>query len=161
MTWQAKGADVAEQDDLQASFAPLLAQLTRQWRRAVDRRLQPYGLSEATWRPLLHLSRAGETMNQRELAAALGVDSSAVVRLLDQLQASGLIERREDEADRRAKTLHITPAGQDIAAQVESVSRAVRAQALAGIAPQELAATHAVLSRISASLAELSQEEAA
>jgi MarR family transcriptional regulator for hemolysin len=40
-------------------------------------------------------------MRQKDLAASLSLDSSSVVRLLDALQNSGLIERREEAADRR------------------------------------------------------------
>src|SRR5215469_9761990 len=86
-------------------FGSLIARAARQWRRAVDRRLQPFGLTEATWLPLIYLARAQAPMRQKDLAAALGLDGSSVVRLLDALEASGLIERHEVGADRRAKII--------------------------------------------------------
>ena len=39
--------------DARARFAPLVAGVAREWRRAVDARLPVYGLTEATWLPLL------------------------------------------------------------------------------------------------------------
>ena len=87
----------ADTDRQKANFGRLLSQIARQWRRAVDLRVQPYGLTEATWLPLLRLSRAPEPMRQKDLAASLGLDNSSVVRLLDHLQAGGLVERREGE----------------------------------------------------------------
>src|SRR3954453_14800726 len=86
---------------LRDGFASLVARAARQWRRAVDRRLQPFGLTEATWLPLIYLARAPAPMRQKDLAAALGLDGSSVVRLLDALETSGHIERREGGKDRR------------------------------------------------------------
>src|SRR5258708_4762906 len=68
-----------------------------------DGGLAPFGLTEATWLPLVRVARAPAPMRQKHLAASLVLDGSTVVRLLDALEASGLIERREESADRRAK----------------------------------------------------------
>jgi MarR family transcriptional regulator, transcriptional regulator for hemolysin len=89
--------------DARARFAPLVAHVSREWRRAMDGRLQAYGLTEATWLPLLRIARSETPMRQNELAASLSLDGSSVVRLLDALESSGLVERCEDVADRRAK----------------------------------------------------------
>src|SRR5579864_8685966 len=89
-------------------FGTLIALTARQWRRAVDRRLQPFGLTEATWLPLIHLARAPVPPRQKDLAASLVLDGSSVVRLLDALETAGLIERREETTDRRAKTIGLT-----------------------------------------------------
>lgn len=142
------------------TFGPLVSQTVRQWRRAVDRRLQPYGLSEATWLPLLRIARAPQPLRQKELAAGLGLDGSSVVRLLDALEQAGLVERRDAPEDRRAKTLHLTAAGRRTVARVEAVSQAVRERLLAGIADSELAVAAAVLQRICAVLAELEETPA-
>src|SRR5579862_5414080 len=97
--------------ELRDGFGGLVARISRQWRRAVDRRLQPFGLTEATWLPLVHLARAPVPMRQKDLAASLVLDGSSVVRLLDALETSGLIERREESGDRRAKTIVLTAHG--------------------------------------------------
>src|SRR5947209_8078013 len=104
---------------MRESFGSLIALTGRQWRRAVDRRLQPFGLTEATWLPLIHLARAPVPPRQKDLAASLVLDGSSVVRLLDALAASGLIERREESTDRRAKTITVTQSGRSIIDQVE------------------------------------------
>ena len=44
--------------DARARLAPLVAHVAREWRRAVDGRLQVYGLTEATWLPLLRIARS-------------------------------------------------------------------------------------------------------
>jgi MarR family transcriptional regulator for hemolysin len=128
-------------------FGALLSRTARSWRRAVDRRLQPFGLTEATWLPLLRVARASAPMRQKDLAASLSLDSSSVVRLLDALQAAGLVERREEE-DRRAKAIVLTALGQKTVARVESVAREVRQEALADVADGDVAAAARVLGHI-------------
>jgi MarR family transcriptional regulator for hemolysin len=134
-------------------FAPLIARAARQWRRAVDRHLQPFGLTEATWLPLIYLARAPEPMRQKDLAAALTLDGSSVVRLLDSLQASGLIERREEDGDRRAKIITLTGRGQRIIDQVEAASRQVRNATLTGLSEEELRIAARVLDLVCQNLA--------
>ena len=70
------------------------------------------------------------------------------VRLLDNLEAVGLIQRKEGETDRRAKTIHLTPRGRAIADKVETVSRRVRSDALAGLPEKDVETTIRVLQHI-------------
>src|SRR5580698_5738404 len=93
------------QRHLRDGFGTLVARAARQWRRAVDRHLQPFGLTEATWLPLIYIARAPVPMRQKDLAAALTLDGSSVVRLLDALVAAELVERREEDGDRRARII--------------------------------------------------------
>lgn len=146
--------------DLQkANFGRVLSQISRQWRRAVDLRLQPYGLTEATWLPLLRLARAPEPMRQKDLAASLGLDNSSVVRLLDNLQAAGLVERREGDSDRRAKEIHLTEAGRTTVAQVEAVARAVRDEVFAALNDGHVAIAFQVLEHIGGALGRMTERE--
>lgn len=88
-----------------------LTYLTRRWRKLLDTEFQSSGLTDATWRPLLHLHILGENIRQKDLAASLGIEGPSLVRLIDSLLAKGLMERSEDVRDRRAKLLRITPEG--------------------------------------------------
>ena len=138
---------------LRDGFGSLVARTTRQWRRAVDRRLQPFGLTEATWLPLVYLARATQPMRQKDLAAALGLDGSSVVRLVDALAAAQLIERHEEDADRRARLIVPTRRGRAVAEQVEAVAREVRNEILIGVSEAELNAAARVLEQICDNLA--------
>lgn len=124
--------------DARARLAPLVAHVAREWRRTVDERLQPYGLTEATWLPLLRIARSETPMRQNELAASLSLDGSSVVRLLDALERSGLIERCEDRGDRRAKSLALTARGRRTVDQVERVSREVRDAVFGEVSDEDL-----------------------
>jgi DNA-binding MarR family transcriptional regulator len=55
--------------------------------------------------------RAGEPRSQVALAQHLGVDRTVMTYLLDDLEAAGLVERRPDPADRRARRVVLTEAG--------------------------------------------------
>jgi len=72
---------------------------------------QSSGLTDATWRPLLHLHILGEDIRQKDLAASLGIEGPSLVRLIDILITKDLIERSEDVSDRRAKLLRLAPKG--------------------------------------------------
>ena len=86
--------------DRTETFAMLLGEVSRDWRRRLDERLKPLGLSQAKWRALLHLS-FGDGISQRELSERIGIEGPTLVGLLDRLAKDGYIERRESRDDRR------------------------------------------------------------
>lgn len=129
-------------------IGPLNARVARQWRRVADLRLQPFGMTEATWLPLLRISQAGVPLRQKELAALLALDNSSVVRLIDMLEHAGHLVRRESADDRRAKALELTPRGIALAAQLDTVACGLRDEALAGLAPDDIAAACRVLAHL-------------
>ena len=145
--------------DARARFAPLVANVAREWRRAVDARLQVYGLTEATWLPLLRIARSEAPMRQNELAASLSLDGSSVVRLLDALENYGLVERCEDRADRRAKSLVLTPRGRRTVDQVERVSQDIRDLVLGEVTDDDLTRSLRLLETIRERLLSLGEGE--
>ncbi|MET0443965.1 MAG: MarR family transcriptional regulator [Tardiphaga sp.] len=143
------------QAHIQAELGLLVARLARVWRRKADQTLSAHGLSEATAHPLLILSRGGSNLRQGVLAEEMGLEGPSVVRLIDLLAAEGLVERREDPTDRRAKILHLTPLGEAKADEIKRVMRRVRSELMKGIEPDELAVTYDVLRRIELSAVRL------
>jgi MarR family transcriptional regulator for hemolysin len=133
---------------IQAELGLLIARLARLWRREADQALADHGLSQATAHPLRVLSRRGKCARQGVLAEEMGIEGPSLVRLIDLLQAEGLVERREDPTDRRAKTLHLTSKGEAKADEINRILRRVRAFLLKDIAPEDLAITYDVLQRI-------------
>lgn len=107
--------------------------------------------------PLLYLARAEKPMLQKDLAEAIFLDASSVVRLLDNLQNQGFIERREG-SDRRAKEIHLTAHGLERVLQVESLALQVRNQVLSKVDDQELIKMNVMLEEILASLALVDKE---
>src|SRR4029450_11468650 len=129
------------------AFGSLLSRAARQWRRAADLGLRPFDLTEATWLPLVHIARAPAPPRQKDLAASMALDAWWVVRLLDNLEAAGLIQRKAGE-DRRAKIITLTPRGRAIADKVETVARRIRSDALAGLSDRDIETTVRVLHHV-------------
>ncbi|MFI7587991.1 MarR family winged helix-turn-helix transcriptional regulator [Spongisporangium articulatum] len=84
-------------------------------------------------RGFLVLLRAGEGggRNQASLAADLGLDRTVMTYLLDELAGAGLIERRPDPADRRARLIALTTAGEQTVTTIGTQLRAVEDDLLA------------------------------
>jgi MarR family transcriptional regulator for hemolysin len=97
-------------------------------------------------------------MRQNELAASLSLDGSSVVRLLDALEESGLIERCEDLGDRRAKSLVLTSRGRRTVDQVERVSQDIRDLVLGEVSDGDLARLLRLLETVRDRLLSLSEE---
>jgi MarR family transcriptional regulator for hemolysin len=123
------------------TFTGSLLRLARVYRREVNRALAAHGMSDARALPVLHLARAGGGMRQGVLAEALGVEGPSLVRILDQLCAAGLVDRRVDPNDGRAKTLHLTADGEAMAKVVEDALQGVRSRVLSGVSDVNLATT--------------------
>lgn len=90
--------------------------------------------------PLVHLQESGGGITQKELAARIGIDGSSLVRLLDILGREGLVERRVDESDARARLVYLTPVGARRVARIRSELARGEKLMLAGISDADLAA---------------------
>lgn len=130
--------------DIGAGFAMELGRVSRRWRTRLDERLKHTGLTQARWIVLLQLSQAG-AMSQRELADRVGVEGPTLVRVLDKLEGQGLVERRADDGDRRAKQIHLTEAATPVLGEISRISTQLRQELLADIASEELTRTMQVL----------------
>ena len=135
-------------------FAFSVARIARRLRQAVDAELRVLGLTEATWRPLVHVRRLGDGVRQKELAAALSIEGPSLVRLLDNLERRGLIERREDETDRRARGIHLTRAGRDLAVRAARVGMSIQKRLLATVPAKDLEACQRALTLVERQLEE-------
>jgi DNA-binding MarR family transcriptional regulator len=76
-------------------------------------------------------------IDQRRLADAMGIDPSNASLIVERLHAKGLIERRINGADRRARQLYLTAKGQALWRRLRVKSRVANAQVLAPLAPHE------------------------
>jgi len=129
-----------------------LAHMSRGWRAELDRRLAGLGLSQARWLVLLHLARFDEPPTQRELAQSVGVEGPTLARLLDSLEAQGLVERQAVVEDRRAKKLMLCPPARPLIEQIETIANALRVELFMGVDEEELSTAMRVHSRILANL---------
>jgi MarR family transcriptional regulator for hemolysin len=122
--------------------------LTRRWRAIMTAELSRFGLTSATCRPLFYLGELGDGVRPKDLAETLEMERPSLGQLVDRLERQGLVTRRNDPHDRRGKTLHMTPAGQEIYQLTDDVAKKVRRDLLAGVADDDLAACMRVFGQI-------------
>ncbi len=115
-------------------------------RTYADQKAAQFGLSRAKWAVLARLDRF-EGLKQAELADMLDLQPISLTRLLDGLCDNGLIERRPDPDDRRAKRLFLTPAARPLLASLSTLGEDLMATALAGLTAAE---EEALLTNLSA-----------
>ncbi len=76
-------------------------------------------------------------IDQRRLAEAMGIDPSNASLIVDRLHSMGLIERRINGADRRARQLYLTPKGKKLWRRIRPKTSAANERVLAPLAPAE------------------------
>src|SRR5580704_15219955 len=113
-------------------FAFTLSDVARLLRTYADHRASAFGITRAQWAVLARLDRS-EGLKQSELAEMLDLQPITLTRLLDRLGDSGLIERRPDPQDRRAKRLFLTPAARPLLERLGGLAEELMSTALAGI----------------------------
>ena len=122
--------------DPERSIGFLVSDVGRLLRRRFNRRAEGLGLSQAQWSALASLARE-QGVNQSTLAARLEIQPITLARLIDQLQASGLVERRQDPEDRRAFRLYLTPAARPLIGRMWELASDTRDEALAGLGTRQ------------------------
>jgi MarR family transcriptional regulator for hemolysin len=143
--------------DRHAEFGFLVARIARRMRQAVDAEMRLVGLTEATWRPLMYLRTLGDGVRQKELATTLSIEGPSLVRVLDNLERRGLIERREDESDRRARGIHLTRAGRELAVRAARIGAGFQTRLLNGVPLADLETCERVLETLEREMEEPSQ----
>jgi len=113
-------------------FAFILNDVARLLRTYADYKAAQFGITRAQWAVLVRVDRS-EGLNQSELAEVLDLQPITLTRLLDKLCDSGLIERRPDPADRRAKRLYLTPAARPLLERLSFLGEETMANTLAGV----------------------------
>ncbi|MBV1698834.1 MAG: MarR family transcriptional regulator [Hyphomicrobiales bacterium] len=113
-------------------FAFLLNDVARLLRTYANYRAAQFGITRAQWAVLVRVDRE-EGLNQSKLADTLDLQPITLTRLLDKLCDGGLIERRPDPDDRRAKRLYLTPAARPLLEQLRVLGEETMADALSGL----------------------------
>jgi MarR family transcriptional regulator for hemolysin len=115
----------------------LISDVGRLLRTYADQKARAFGMTRAQWAVLLRLERR-EGLKQSDLAEALDIQPITLTRLVDRLCNNGLIERRADPHDRRAKLLYLTPAARPLIERISDRIEELCETVLAGIAPAEI-----------------------
>ena len=113
----------------------------------VERQLEPAGLTNAQWVPLFKLAM-GRASTVAELARECQLDAGGMTRLLDRLEAKGLLRRVRSSEDRRVVNLELTPEGREAAKEIPEVLSRVQNAHLAGFSEAEFKTLTGFLERM-------------
>lgn len=106
-------------------------------RTYADQKAAQFGITRAQWVVLVRLDRS-EGLKQSELAEMLELQPISLTRLLDKLCDGGLIERRADPGDRRAKRLYLTPTARPLLEKLGALGEDLMATALSGVSAESI-----------------------
>ncbi len=112
-----------------------------------DAHLVDHDLTYVQWLPLYKLLVCSETTNA-SMARDLGMDPGSITRVLDRIEAKGLLRRERSQTDRRVVHLVLTDAGREVATEVPKVLSRVLNQHLAGFSHAECDLLLAMLRRM-------------
>jgi MarR family transcriptional regulator for hemolysin len=110
----------------------VLHDVARLLRKRFEQKARGTGLTRSQWQVLVYLDQ-NEGIHQGRLADLLDIEPITRGRIVDRLQAQGLIGRLPHPRDRRIWLLHLTSAARPKLEQLRQLGDTTRAEALAGI----------------------------
>ncbi|MDB5743892.1 MAG: transcriptional regulator, MarR family [Polaromonas sp.] len=115
--------------------------------QGVERELEPTGLTNAQWVPMLKLYM-GRASTAAELARQCALDAGSMTRLLDRLEAKQLCRRIRSDDDRRVVNLELTEAGRAAAKEIPGILCGMQNALLAGFSVEEWQTLQSLLRRM-------------
>jgi MarR family transcriptional regulator for hemolysin len=126
-----------------------LTQVSRAVSRAFDDALATAGGSLPVWLVVLNL-KTRSLANQRELAEAMGIKEATLTHHLNAMEASGLVTRHRDPANRRVHVVALTAAGEEAFARLRDAAVAFDRQLRRGITDADAVSLSELLGRLAA-----------
>lgn len=133
------------------SIAFLMRQVIDNMGSLVDERMVEHDLTNAQWKPLLMI-RQRNCKTAAELARVSCADTGAITRMLDRIEAKGLVKRTRSSEDRRIVNLELTEDGEKAAEIVPYVVSDVLNNVLEGFSKTEVNDLKALLRRMLANV---------
>jgi DNA-binding MarR family transcriptional regulator len=114
----------------------LLARLGEASRRRFHDALAPEGLHPRHF-GVMTVVAAHPGLTQQQLHEKTAIDASSMVAVMDELEAKGLAERRPYPGDRRARTIFLTPLGEQTLGRVRGLAGELQGELLQALTPDE------------------------
>ena len=124
-----------------------LARVSRAISRAFDDTLVEAGGSLPAWLVILNL-KTRRLANQRELAEAVGIREATLTHHLNAMEASGLITRRRDPANRRVHLVELTPAADALFLRLRDAAMAFDEKLRSGLSAADIARFEELLAKL-------------
>jgi DNA-binding MarR family transcriptional regulator len=133
--------------DIDESVGRMIHILVNSLNRRVDAQMQVHDLTAMQWKPLLML-RLGQADTAAGLARLNCSDNGAMTRMLDRLEAKGLLQRVRSKQDRRIVHLALTKEGERVSDLIPYGLSAVLNEHLQGFSMAEYKQLQALLRRM-------------
>jgi len=146
----AKQADQAVEPDSDDTVASLVFHTARDLRTALERQLANHGITaqQATLARLLRAWKRKQRPSPFQIAARLGTDGAGMNRLIDRLEAKGVVVRHVGSGDRRLISIELTATGLAIARAAAPTFQSVDRQVLEGFTKPEVEQLTNLLQRL-------------
>ena len=136
---------------VRGSIGYLISAVRQRWIAAVEIELAPLDLTAAQYIVLMKVG-SGSAHVSADLCKVLEYDTGAMTRLIDRIEAKGLLRRVAHASDRRSVTLELTPAGQELYPRLLEIVKRMNKRALKGFTRDESAGLEAMLHRVAGNL---------
>lgn len=137
-----------------------ITDVARLMRTVFERRVRGLGLTRAQWLVIARV-RHHPGLSQSEVADLLEIEKATAGRLIDRMERKGWIERRAEPRDRRVNRLHLTTKGVRLHTEIWPLAEATVDDALDSLTQAERRQLTALMSRVKATLLELSEDDPA
>ena len=119
--------------------------VARRWRSLLDDRLRLVGQSSARMEALAAIMNSPPLSAQVDIARRLRIEGPTMTRMLDMLEADGLVERLPDPGDRRTKQLRLTAEGEKALEEIFVIADEMRGRLLDGMPAERIDELNGVL----------------
>src|SRR6202035_3818809 len=114
----------------------LLHDVARLLKKRFEQNSRGSGLTRSQWQVLTYLAQ-NEGINQARLAELIEIEPITLGRIVDRLEAMGLIERHPHPTDRRTWLLHLVEAARPKLEQIRELGDVTHEEALAGVSEDD------------------------
>ncbi len=133
------------------SFMRDVSLITRRMRIYAERSMAHRGLGFPEQVVIMHLAAHGRS-NQEQVARQFGIDKGAIAKTVVKLEEKGLITRAVNPQNKREKLMELTPAADDVVADMKRALAGMAATMFSGMSPDEVARLTQALSHVAANL---------
>lgn len=141
--------------DIMSIVGRELVAIGRLWRRVLSQQLHGFDIPDAQWSILDNLNRSGDNISQIALAHRLGLQRSALVRVLKDMEARGWIARDPG----RSRNVTLTEAGHVMAQSVEKIARRFDEAVLEEVSEAELQDIYRLFGKMRVKLLEIDNDK--
>jgi MarR family transcriptional regulator, transcriptional regulator for hemolysin len=134
-------------DERVRNFPFLLREVSRRFVLRFEQHARAISMTLSQCKVLARLEK-NEGVSQARLAELADVDAMTMVRLLDRMEADGILERRPDPSDRRARCPYLTPKAKPLLQEIWRLGDLTRAEVVADIPSADLQVFLNVLERM-------------